>query len=90
MSNHDPPNHDRRIMSENPGVYMAMKSAVIFILFLVFFSLALETTSVFFFVRGEPVLVLKSSSLRAIYLLSTALFVSGEVLIGARAKRGQI
>ena len=52
MSNHDRSNHDRRIMSENPGVYMAMKSAVIFILFLVFFSLALETTSGFFCPRG--------------------------------------
>ena len=29
MSNHDRSNHDRRIMSENPGVYIAMKSAVI-------------------------------------------------------------
>ena len=28
MSNHDRSNHDRRIMSENPGVYIAMKSAV--------------------------------------------------------------
>ena len=42
----------------------------------------------FFFVRGEQVLVLKGSSLRGIFLLSTALFVSGEVLIGACAKRG--
>ena len=55
-----------------------------------FLSLALERTSVFFFVRGEPVLVLKGSSLRGIFLLSTALFVSGEVLIGACAKRGLI
>ena len=39
------------------------------------------------FVRGEPVLALKSSSLRGNVLLSTALFVRGEVLIGARAKR---
>ena len=31
MSNHDRSNHDRRIMSENPGVYIAMKSAVLFI-----------------------------------------------------------
>ena len=45
---------------------------------------------VFFFVRGGPVLVLKGSSLRGIFLLSTALFVSGEVLIGACAKRGLI
>ena len=30
MSNHDRSNHDRRIMSENPGVYIAMKSAVNF------------------------------------------------------------
>ena len=30
MSNHDRSNHDRRIMSENPGVYIAMKSAVKF------------------------------------------------------------
>ena len=44
----------------------------------------------FFFVRGELVLVLKGSSLRGIFLLSTAFFVSGEVLIGARAKRGLI
>ena len=44
----------------------------------------------FFFVRGEPVLVLKGSSLRGIFLLSTALLVSGEVLIGACAKRGLI
>ena len=44
----------------------------------------------FFFVRGEPVLVLKGSSLRGIFLLSTALFVSGEVLMGACAKRGLI
>ena len=44
----------------------------------------------FFFVRGEPVLVLKGSSLRGIFLLSMALFVSGEVLIGACAKRGLI
>ena len=44
----------------------------------------------FFFVRGEPVLVLKGSSLRGIFLLSTAFFVSREVLIGARAKRGLI
>ena len=29
MSNHDRSNHDRRIMSENPGVYIAMKSAVL-------------------------------------------------------------
>ena len=28
VSNHDRSNHDRRIMSENPGVYIAMKSAV--------------------------------------------------------------
>ena len=28
MSNHDRSNHDRRIMSENPGVYIAIKSAV--------------------------------------------------------------
>ena len=28
VSNHDWSNHDRRIMSENPGVYIAMKSAV--------------------------------------------------------------
>ena len=28
MSNHDRSNHDRRIMSDNPGVYIAMKSAV--------------------------------------------------------------
>ena len=28
MSNHDGSNHDRRIISENPGVYIAMKSAV--------------------------------------------------------------
>ena len=28
MSNHDRSNHDRRIMSENPGVYIAMKSVV--------------------------------------------------------------
>ena len=28
MSNHDRSNHDRRIISENPGVYIAMKSAV--------------------------------------------------------------
>ena len=27
-SNHDRLNHDRPIMSENPGVYIAMKSAV--------------------------------------------------------------
>lgn len=40
-----------------------------------------------FFVRGEQVLALKSSSLRGNVLLSTAFFVSGEVLIGARAKR---
>ena len=40
-----------------------------------------------FFLRGEPVVALKSSSLRGNVLLSTALFVSGEVLIGARAKR---
>ena len=44
----------------------------------------------FFYVRGEPVLVLKGSSLRGIFLLSTALFVSGEGLIVARAKRGLI
>ena len=29
VSNHHRSNHDRRIMSENPGVYIAMKSAVI-------------------------------------------------------------
>ena len=29
MSNHDRLNHDRRIMSENPGVYIAIKSAVL-------------------------------------------------------------
>ena len=40
--------------------------------------------------RCEPVLVLKGSSLRGIFLLSTALFVSGEVLMGACAKRGLI
>ena len=28
MSNHDRSNHDRRIMSEKSGVYIAMKSAV--------------------------------------------------------------
>ena len=28
VSNHDRSNHDRRIMSENPGVYIAIKSAV--------------------------------------------------------------
>ena len=28
VSNHHRSNHDRRIMSENPGVYIAMKSAV--------------------------------------------------------------
>ena len=28
VSNHDRSNHDRRIMSEYPGVYIAMKSAV--------------------------------------------------------------
>ena len=28
MSNRDRSNHDRRIMSENPGLYIAMKSAV--------------------------------------------------------------
>ena len=39
---------------------------------------------------GGPVLVLKGSSLCGIFLLSTALFVSGEVLIGARAKQGLI
>ena len=32
MSNHDRSNHDRRIMSENPGVYIAMKSAVIILI----------------------------------------------------------
>ena len=54
--------------------------------FIYTFSVASQTTSGFFF-RGEPVLALKSSSLRGNVLLSTALFVSGEVLIGARAKR---
>ena len=29
MPNHDRSSHDRRIMSENPGLYIAMKSAVI-------------------------------------------------------------
>ena len=29
VSNHDRSNHNRRIMSENPGVYIALKSAVI-------------------------------------------------------------
>ena len=29
LSNHDRSNHDRRIMSENPGIYIAMTSAVI-------------------------------------------------------------
>ena len=43
-----------------------------------------------FFVHREPVLVLKGSSLRGIFLLSTALFLSWEVLIGACAKRGLI
>ena len=66
------------------------RSKFIFYFFLVFFSLALGRTSGFFFVRGEPALVLKGSSLRGIFLLSTALFVSGEVLIGACAKRGLI
>ena len=54
--------------------------------FIYIFSVACQPTSGFF-VRGEPVLALKSSSLRGNVLLSTALFVSGEVLIGARAKR---
>ena len=40
--------------------------------------------------EGEPVLLWKGSSLRGIFLLSTALLVSGEVLIGACAKRGLI
>ena len=57
--------------------------------FIYTFSVASQTTSGFFF-RGEPVLALKSSSLRGNVLLSTALFVSGEVLMGACAKRGLI
>ena len=36
MSNHDRSNHDRRIMSENPGVYIAMKSAVRNIIIIVY------------------------------------------------------
>ena len=31
VSNHDWSNHDRRIMSENPSVYIAMKSAVTYL-----------------------------------------------------------
>ena len=37
VSNHDRSNHDRRIMSENPGVYIAMKSAVNDLELLVFY-----------------------------------------------------
>ena len=79
-------------MKEDQGgaAWKSTEVSLLFILFLVFFSLALERTSGFFFVRGEPVLVLKGSSLRGIFLLSTALFVNGEVLIGACAKRGLI
>ena len=70
--------------------FLSTEVSLLSILFLVFFSLALEATSIFF-LRGEPVLVLKGSSLHGISLLSTALFVSaGEVLMGARAKRGLI
>ena len=79
-------------MKEDQGgaAWKSTEVSLLFILFLVFFSLALERTSVFFLVRGEPLLVLKGSSLRGIFLLSTAPLVSGEVLIGACAKRGLI
>ena len=62
-----------------------------------FISLVIYFISCFLFSRVTnefrffwSALVLKGSSLRGSFLLSTALFVSGEVLIGARAKRGLI
>ena len=56
-----------------------------FIYMLFFFSRV--TNDFRFFCPGELVLASKSSSLRSNILLSMALFVSGEVLVGARAKR---
>ena len=48
-----------------------------FITFVVFFSFQSHYKRLpVFFVRGEPVLVLKGSSLHGIFLLSTALFAS--------------
>ena len=64
------------------------KFIYLFIFFLFSFFVSRVTNDFrFLFVREEQVLALKSSSLRGKVLLSTALFVSGEVLIGARAKR---
>ena len=61
------------------------RSKFIYMLFSFFFSRV--TNDFRFFCPGELVLALKSSNLRGSVLLSMALFVSGEVLIGARAKR---
>ena len=70
--------------SDESGVEVN-RSKFIYMLFSFFFS---HVTNDFrFFCPGELVLALKSSSLRGSVLLSMALFVSGEVLIGARAKR---
>ena len=62
------------------------RSKFICMLFSFFFSRV--TNDFRFFCPGELVLALKSSNLHGSVLLSMALFVSGEVLIGARAKNG--
>ena len=63
------------------------KFIYLFIFFLCSFFVSRVTNDFrFLFVRGEQVQALKSSSLRGNFLLSTALFVSVEVLIRDRAK----
>ena len=64
------------------------RSKLFYLLISFFFSRVTNDFGYFFFVRGEPVLALKSSSLRGNVLLSTALFVSKEVLIGSSCETG--
>ena len=64
------------------------RSKFFYLLFSFFFQSRDKRLRLFFFVRGEPVLALKRSSLRGNVLLSTALFVSKEVLIESSCETG--